>query len=161
MDNKIKNITKPTTVNSITSSDIHLPISELTLHDISINLRLISKIEIGDKLYPTDKYINIDNSWMPSVTRWLYGVNRNKNLEFITSIINRAFILNNSISNDKSPEAPQMLLRLTSDLSNSIHGLLNLKQTYISDKLIQSELDVMIENIRNKVDSNNKKINFS
>jgi hypothetical protein len=110
MDNKTKNIPKPNTI-TISSDNM----SDLTLHDISINLRLISKIEIGDKLSPTDKYINIDNSWMPSLTRWLYGVNRNKNLEFITNIINRAFTLNTLIASDKNPESPQMLLRLTSD----------------------------------------------
>jgi hypothetical protein len=125
---------------------------ELTLDDIFINLTLISKIEVGNKLFNEDKYINIDNSYFPSITRWFYGNNRKTSINFISQILSKSFeyfseliIANNSESSKKS-------LRLNSDLKNSINGLTNLKLTYNYDKLIQSEIDVMIDNIRSKID---------
>lgn len=153
---------------SLSKSDVKLDvkltdkaISELTFQDISVNLRLISKIEVGNKLSSNDKYINIDTSYFPSLTRWFRGINRNTNLEFINLILTRAFYLNDSILVDKELEYSQVIFNLTNDFRNAINGLLNLKQTYCNDKLIQSELDVLIENIRNKIESNSKKLNFS
>ena len=61
---------------------------------------------------------------------------------------------------DKSEKSAVTVFRLTADLKNSLNGLNNLKQTYSMDKLIQSELDVMIDNIRNKLDLNSKNLNF-
>jgi hypothetical protein len=45
-----------------------------------------------------------------------------------------------------------MLFRLTNDLKNSISGLTKLKQTYCDDKLVQAEIDVIIEDIRAKIE---------
>jgi hypothetical protein len=135
--------------------------TELTLQDISVNLRLISKIEVGNKLSLNEKYINIDNTYFQSVTRWIRGLNRNNNIYFINSILSRAFQLNDLILLEKQVDYYQTIFRLTTDLKNSISGLSNLKQTYCNDKLIQSELDVIIENIRNKIESNYKKLDFS
>jgi hypothetical protein len=134
---------------------------ELSLQDISINLRLISKIEVGDKLYINDKYVSIDNSYFPSVTRWFRGLNRNNNIDFINLILTKGYKFNDSILLEKPHDYSQIIFGLTNDFKNSINGLLNLKQTYCSDKLIQSELDVIVENIRNKIESNYKKLNFS
>lgn len=61
---------------------------------------------------------------------------------------------------EKSEKSAVTVFRLTADLKNSLNGLNNLKQTYSTDKLIQSELDVMIDNIRNKLDLNSKNLNF-
>lgn len=138
------------------SNDVKL---ELTLDDIFINLTLISKIEVGNKLFHYDKYINIDNSYFPSITRWFYGNNRKASINFISQILSKSFeyffeliIVNNTESSQKS-------LRLNNDLKNSINGLTNLKLTYNYDKLIQSEIDVMIDNIRSKLDFYFKNVN--
>jgi hypothetical protein len=61
---------------------------------------------------------------------------------------------------DKTEKAAVTVFRLTADLKNSLNGLNNLKQTYSTDKLIQSELDVMIDNVRTKLDLNSKNLNF-
>ena len=47
----------------------------------------------------------------------------------------------------------KMLFRLTNDLRNSISGLTKLKNTYATDKLVQAEIDVVIEDIRSKIES--------
>ena len=66
---------------------------------IFINLRLITKIEIGDKIYINNKFINIDNSYFKPLTRWYYDINRNDNLNFIKMVINNSFLLRNSLVN--------------------------------------------------------------
>ena len=133
---------------------------DLTLEDIFINLQLIAKIEVGNKLIQEKKYINIDTSYFKFFTRWLQGVDRNINLTFINNILIKAYFYNTELLKKKDSHSALLLLRLVTDLKNSIIGLINLKHTYSSDKLIQSEIDVMIENIRAVIDNNSKKINF-
>lgn len=132
----------------------------LSLEDIFVNLRLISKIEVGNKLIQDDRYINIDNSYVQSLSRYFKGVNRNDSLKFINIIYTRAFQLNDDMISNEEQDYTQLFFRLTNELNNSINGLNNLKQTYSVDKLIQAEIDVLIENIRAKVESNSKNFNF-
>lgn len=126
---------------------------DFTIDDIFVNLTLISKIEIGHKLVQNGKYINIDNSYFQSVTRWFYGANRNSTLHFINLVLHKAYeIMFELYTQLNVQESVQLLLRLNNELKNSINGLTNLKQTYYYDKLVQSEIDVMIDNIRSKLD---------
>ena len=135
---------------------------ELSLEDVFVNLTLISKIEVGNKLVQSEKHVNIDTSYFPSISRWYYGVNRNDNLNFIRLVLSKAFEINDKLLDDSEDEQNGLLLlRLNTDFKNSLHGLLNLKQTYYYDKLIQAEIDVMIDNIRSKLDLNSKAINFT
>jgi hypothetical protein len=121
----------------------------LSLDDIFINLNLVSKIEVGDKLYVSDKYINIDTSYVQSIARWYYGVDRRSTINFVRLIIAKSFEFCDSLLNSDS----KMLFRLSNDLKNSISGLEKLKQTYFADKLVQAEIDVIIESIRAKIES--------
>jgi hypothetical protein len=135
----------------------------LSLEDIFINLTLLSKIEVGDKLIQNGsmKHINIDTSYFQFITRWFKGSNRNNSLKFINHVLNRAFEYNDNMLEEKTEKSAVTVFRLTADLKNSLNGLNNLKQTYSTDKLIQSELDVMIDNVRNKLDLNSKNLNFT
>jgi hypothetical protein len=134
--------------------------SELTLEDIFVNLRLISRIEVGDKLIQNNKHVNIDNSYLQFITRKLNGSNRNDNLSFINHVLIKAYQYNDNLIGLRDDNSAQLLFRLTTDLKNAINGLINLKLTYCADKLVQSEIDVMIENIRAKIESNSKQLNF-
>lgn len=136
-------------------------IVELTSDDIFVNLRLISRIEIGDKLIQTDNHINIDTSYFQSITRRFRGNSRNETIKFISLVLHKAFELNDKLLEDKSQDSIQILLRLNSDLKNSLSGLINLKQTYLSDKLFQSEIDVKMDYIQSRLDNNLKHINFN
>jgi hypothetical protein len=134
----------------------------LTREDIFVNLTLISKIEVGDKLIRNkdDKHLNIDTSYFQFITRWLKGNSRNTSLKFISLVLSKAFEINDTLLADKTHVSAQQLFRLTSDLKNCLNGLNNLKQTYTYDKLIQSEIDVMIDNVRSKLDLNSKSLHF-
>ena len=143
------------------SNESNIKNMELSQEDIFVNLRLISKIEVGNKLIQTDKHVNIDNSYFQSITRWFKGNNRKDSMLFINVILTKSFELNDKLLHEKSEESAQILLRLNNDLKNSLNGLINLKQTYSSDKLVQSEIDVMIDNITSKLDLNSKNLNFT
>lgn len=136
---------------------------ELTKEEIFVNLTLIAKIEAGDKLIrnKSDKFLNIDTSYFQFITRWFNGVNRTNILAFINLVLRKAFQLNDNIIKEKNNTDALLLFRLTSDLKNCLNGLNNLKQTYSFDKLVQAEIDVMIDNIRSKLDINSKNLNFS
>jgi hypothetical protein len=134
---------------------------DLNLEDVFINLRLISKINQGEKLLQFDKHINIDNSYFQVITRWFRGASRNESIGFIQKVLVKSFEFSDKLVEDKSTESAQKLLRLNTDLKNSLEGLANLKVTYIHDKLIQSEIDVMVDNVRSKLDLNSKYLNFN
>lgn len=131
-----------------------------TLDDIFVNLTLISRIEVGNKLIRNDKHVNIDTSYFPSITRWLYGQNHIDILKFINTILNKAFEYNDILTKDKNEESRQNLIRLNNILSNVINGLSNLMQTYHYDKLTQSSIEVMINTIRNKLNLQLKHIHY-
>jgi hypothetical protein len=136
-------------------------IVELTSDDVFVNLRLISRIEVGNKLIQSDNHINIDTSYFQSITRRFRGNSRNETIKFISLVLHKAFELNDKLLEDKSPDSIQTLLRLNSDFKNSLFGLINLKQTYSNDKLFQSEIDVKMDDIQLRLDNNLKHINFS
>ncbi len=134
---------------------------ELNLEDVFVNLRLISKINQGEKLLQYNKHINIDTSYLQLITRWFRGASRTESIGFIQKVLAKAFEFSDKLIEDKSEESAQKLLRLNTDLKNSLEGLTNLKITYMYDKLIQSEIDVMVDNIRSKLDLNSKHLNFT
>jgi len=135
--------------------------NDLNLEDVFINLRLISKINQGEKLLQSDKHINIDTSYFQVVTRWFRGASRNETISFIQKVLAKSFEFSDKLIEDKSNESAQKLLRLNTDLKNCLEGLANLKVTYIHDKLIQSEIDVLVDNVRSKLDLNAKYLNFN
>ncbi len=147
-------------VSNVPISNISTSNDTLTLDDIFVNLRVLSKLEIGNKLIKNNKYLNIDTSYLQFFYRWYNGINRNNTIEFIIPILDKAFEISDQLIELKSEESAQLLYRLNTELKNSVNGLLNLKQTYNFDKLIQSEIDVMIDNIRTKLDISSKNFNF-
>ncbi len=115
-------------------------------NEVFINLTVISKIASGDKLVlEHDHLLNIDTSYLQFVTRWWRGANRMEMLDFMNTVLSRAFEMNKRFLEEQNEV---MIFRLTTDLKNALTGLNNLKQTYPHDKLVQSEIDVMMENIR-------------
>jgi hypothetical protein len=126
--------------------------------DVFVNLTVISNIMPGDKLITNENLLNIDTSRFQCVSRWLNGANRNDIMQFIRWVLENAFILNDECFSAKDSKT---LLILMSTLKNVTKGLNHLKQTYSGDKLIQSEIDVMIENIITKLNNNSNLVKFN
>jgi hypothetical protein len=133
-------------------------VNEMTLEEVFININLISKIEPNYKLFINNKFINIDTSYVQSISRWFFGNDRKTTIFFVNLVINKSFEYCDKLLTTKNLDT-KLLFRITSDIKNSINGLLNLKHTYSSDKLVQAEIDVIIENIRNKIELNTTKLN--
>ena len=155
--------TQADTINTVfgyNRTDIINMVKEMTLEEIFVNINLISKIEVNDKLIINNKFINIDTTNIKPLTRWLYGNDRKSTLFFLNLIINKSFeYCDNILSEEDNNNNTKLLFRLTTEIKNSINGLLNLKQTYTCDKLVQAEIDVIVENIRTKIDYNTNNIN--
>ena len=155
-----------TNKSNLTSSDINnlnkndYSSIEFTLEDIFVNLTLISRIEVGNKLIRYDKYINIDTSYFQFLTRWFTNQNRSDGIKFTVFVLSSAFDYSDHLSKQKDDESRHNLLRLNTSLSNAMNGLSNLSQTYHYDKLTQSEIEVMINNIRTKLNIQSKHIQF-
>ncbi len=135
--------------NQPTNIDYTTVVKSMSLDDVFINLNLIAKIEQGDKLYIQDKYVNIDTSYIQSIMRWYWGIDRKITIGFIKLVINKSF----EFCDELIKSDTKMLFRLINDLRNSISGLTKLKNTYAVDKLVQAEIDVIIEDIRSKIES--------
>lgn len=125
------------------------------------NLVLLSRIQPGDKLLYNSTILNIDRSYFQFVRRWYNSTDRLKTTQFINTIIDQTFmaidkILGNEAYMTLSSETRDILLqRFNLELKNSINGLINLKTTYNDDNSIVSSIDVIIENINNKVNTLN------
>lgn len=127
---------------------------DLTTEHVFINLNVLAKIQPGDKLIVSeDGLFNIDTSVFPMFSRWWKGISRTDVLHKIGRVLSQAFSLNEKWMTEQNAN---MLFRLTSDLKNALTGLNHLQLTYPDDKLVESEIDVMMENIRTKLYANYK-----
>lgn len=114
---------------------------------IFANLDNISKINVGDKLIHDDKYITIDTSYVKSISRMLYGVSRNTNLNFINKILSESYKHLNILRRNNDNISGIMWIKLISRLKNSLNGLVKLRQTYSFDDEFTKQLDITIKQL--------------
>jgi len=146
-------------------------IKKLDVDAVFINLKIFSRIKKQDKLCFSGDSLEIDNRYVAFVRRWFNSDDRNKSIEYINAIIQRVFTIVDETysneqnktgvkkSNDISPfkeENSNLLQRFSIELSNTITGLENLKKTYNDDSLIKSNLDLVIDKIKIRIDKINK-----
>jgi len=137
---------------------------DLTEEQIFINLKVISRLKPGLKLVVHDNLLNIDNTFFQTLVRWVNGSGRSVSVDFIEHVVTKAFEFNERVvSSDDKVKDPltsecrnHIIIRLSSDLSNCIDGLSNLKQTYSSDSLIQSRIDYIVDKIKVRTTNNSK-----
>jgi acetate kinase len=123
--------------------------------DILVNLKVLEKVQINEKLHSRGKYLNVEYvSVVPlSIRRWLRQDTRDEMLKKIKNVIQtglnivngdetfkRQQILDNSIDESKK----EILKKY---LQNSITGLTNLKETYSHCTQTCAQIDVLIESI--------------
>ena len=146
-------------------------IKKLDIDAVFINLKIFSRIKKQDKLCFSGDSLEIDNRYVAFIRRWFNSDDRNKSIEYINAIIQRVFTIVDETysneqnktgvnkSNDISPfkeENSNLLQRFSIELSNTITGLENLKKTYNDDSLIKSNLDLVIDKIKIRIDKINK-----
>lgn len=112
--------------------------------EININLKIISQINEGDKLFVSQNLLQIDRSQRGlanASVRWYNNESRQQTMIQLNKIIRRAFEF---MKTDKL---------IAHNLEMSIKGLIELKKTYIDDPTVVAQIDVLMEEINSKRDS--------
>ena len=147
-----------------------IKITDHMIDNILYKLKIISAIKQGDKLYCLDDNIFIDNSYIQSISRYIYSQNRNDAIQNIQECIENViyitdFIYRNEISvkkNIKEKEQRQLntffkecndkiLKKFYIKMTNCIEGLNNLKLTYNEDLSIKTIIDLLIQKIQTRI----------
>jgi hypothetical protein len=105
--------------------------------EIIINLKLIEKIQKSQKISTRDLYLNIEaESLIPEcIRRWRRQDSRDTTIKKINEIVNTALLLL-----DKEEGIKEYL-------KNSVKGIVNLKETYVSCNQTCARLDTIIDKI--------------
>ena len=109
--------------------------------EININLKVISQINEGDKLFVTQNLLQIDRSQRGIANasiRWYNNESRQQTMIQLNKIIRKAFEFMNS---DRL---------IGQNLESSLKGLIELRKTYIDDPTVVAQIDVLMEEIKEK-----------
>lgn len=152
------------------SNDSLESIKTIGVDEVFINLKIFSRIKKYDKLCFSGEALEIDTRYAIFIRRWLSDDDRSKTISYINAIIDRVFSIvdttyineKNEMTTKKGDESPfkeensNLLQRFSIELGNTITGLENLKITYKEDSLVKSQLDLVIDKIKIRIDKINK-----
>jgi len=127
---------------------------------ILINLSIISKISLDNKIYMNDEgYLAIENSTIfQGFVRFVFRNGRVKTISNLNNFYNNVFAyIDNNMLTDNDEMKAHNLKTLLSYLRKSIFGLENLKETYNGDIVTSSKLDIILDNVRLYVSKLEKK----
>ena len=146
-------------------------ITDDMINEILYKLTIISYIKQGEKLYcDDDSNIFVDNSYIPSISRYISNQNRIVTIKNIKDIIDDViyitdFIYRNEISvkkNEKEKNERQIksffkesnekiLKSFYIKMTCALDGLNNLKLTYTGDITIKTSIDLLIGRIQTRI----------
>lgn len=154
---------------------------DMSIDSLIVNLKILALIKKYEKLSvkEDDQSLTIDGKhnflYIQSIKRWINHDNRQKTTDYIENIINKTFewmdkIYENyknypseskeSIDQDVFEEDYEsLLIRLSKELINASEGLKNLRLTYEKDSLINSQLQLLLDKIKIKVEKINQTLN--
>ena len=123
--------------------------------DILVNLKVLEKVQVNEKLHSRGKYLNVEYaSVIPvSLRRWMRQDNRDEMIKKIKVVIQTGISI---LDGDETVKRHQILDHsideskkeiLKNYLQNSIAGLTNLKETYSHCTQTCAQIDVLIESI--------------
>ena len=110
----------------------------MELEEIIINLKLLQKVEKGQKLITRDAYLNIETGYLfipEGMRRWKRQDNRNEMIKTVNRVINDA------ITNIKKEGMKNYLIK-------SKVGIMNLKETYSACHQTCARLDMILDKIK-------------
>jgi hypothetical protein len=126
--------------------------------EVIVNLKILSDVQVHDKLKITNKYLCKDNSYriVQTVLRKVSGDSRGKILNFLNSLVEKAFdyLDEDMESKGKYCNTQQFL----ADLKGSVKGLLNLKTTYSGHHPTMYRLQLLVEKIEAFINESNLQI---
>jgi hypothetical protein len=107
---------------------------------ILVNLRVVAKLQPGDRLQCTDsRYFGIDRGYMSFLWRWFKADGRALALERLEDIVREA------VATRDCPSMPQLL----ADAAAGIHHLI---ETYHTDPTTVSRLEALLTNCQPEIE---------
>jgi hypothetical protein len=162
----IKNETKKNDDNMITSLMINSSrenFSNVTIEEIHLNFKTLSRIKEHDKMYLRDlKFLEIDDSYLQMVSRtvknvmWA-GYNREDVIDFLIHLTDQTIKTCDALSYslkssyDGKENTKNTLTNLLIDMEQALMGLQKLKITYYNDNAILTRLDMIIDKFDKKI----------
>lgn len=136
--------------------------------DLLFNLKIISELNINDKLSYDAKLFRINTtSYTQGLYRWWYNEDRAKTLEKLNEIIDATFeYIDKTFTNKLQPRVicskeesvlyennSQIMQKFYVTLVDAIKGLETLRNTYATDKSMTTGLGLLIDRIRTRTDN--------
>jgi hypothetical protein len=113
-------------------------------------LKFLKSVKAGHKIHTASVSVQ-PNDWFTPIMRWVGGENKNKTIEFIKKTTEDGFDLYRVFSQSEDAYENELAELVKVDLSNSLAGLENLKQTYVGDLKFQCDLATLQESIRTRL----------
>ena len=152
------------------SSDDTNDNSKFTVENLITNLKIISNIKPNEKIFMNNNnIIEIDTSYMQSITRFYHKRSRSLTIDFLKVIISHVLLCTDSVlsneqddlecitdynnctsSDDFTEVNSDILQRFILEINKSFDGLDNLIKTYEQDITIVSEITVMKESLQTR-----------
>jgi hypothetical protein len=121
--------------------------------DLMTKIKFIGKIKIGDKIN-TRQYLTLQpNSFYTKISRTIILQDSRTNaLQFISETIKDAILYLDKLCLQNSVTDQILVKTIIKDMKNAQIGIKNLAETYISDHIIISELETVVQTIEFKLD---------
>ena len=137
---------------------------------IIINLKVLSSLQEGQRLCIRGNQFSIwDAGWTQAALRWAYGEDRWVNLEDIQLLITDALrilgtymnLVQHAYTVPSSQHIPVptqsasmgFVVSISKDLRNAVHGLENLKKTYVGDQRMIATLELLIDRVVGEIET--------
>ena len=114
-------------------------------------LKFIGKVQKGDKINVKYMFIQPDGIFTRISRSLINHDNRNNTLNFVRNTITRSFDIITSYSLSNKELHRTIRLHIIKDLEQSKIGLLNLKDTYLSDIKFTCDIDTLLQEIDAKL----------
>jgi hypothetical protein len=114
-------------------------------------LKFIGKVQKGDKINVKYMFIQPDGIFTRISRSLINHDNRNNTLNFVRNTITRSFDIIVSYSLSSKELHRNIRLHIIKDLEQSKIGLLNLKDTYLSDIKFTCDIDTLLQEIDAKL----------
>jgi hypothetical protein len=139
-DSSVSDIDKDEIIDSIINS----PINTKPYCEVIVNLKIIAKLKVGEKICMTqDRSIGIDNGYLSSVKRMSNGDNRKCSVKLIEEKIDEAINYSSSIlSKNACTDALEIV---ASHFELLRDGLNNQIKTYENDVVVTAQLELIAE----------------
>jgi hypothetical protein len=124
-------------------------LNEEFIDSIITNLKIISIVQINEKLYISKGHLQIDRDYsLQGFKRWFHKDSRELILNFIKELIKNINVLFSKIKTLEKDEQVWIISRILVEMDSIENGLNNLKTTYSYDPVTIVTLDNILIKIR-------------